>query len=279
MNNIEIIKSTGEKEPFKPEKIIETCLRIGLPEKMAKNIAEIVASKVHSGMTTKEIYSIVFELLKKENSGFAARYSLREALFRLGPLGFNFEHYIAAVLKAYGYQTEFPPLLKGACIQHEVDIIAEKDGRKFMVECKWRKSLDIFINVKDVLSTWARFLDLIDGSALGLCPHFDQLWIITNSQFSLDSLHYAQCKNIAILSWNYPPNMPLPRWIDAKGLYPMTVLFKLGSELIPYFIKGEILLVRDLVDLPLDELKQRTSLSEKDLLPLIEEAKSVLSIK
>ena len=276
---IQIVKSTGEKEVFKPEKIKATCLRIGTSEEVADKIAQMVASKAHDGMTTKEIYGIVFDLLQKENPGLASRYSLREALFRLGPAGFNFEFYIASVLKAYGYKTELPDILRGACIAHEVDVVAEKENRSFMVECKWRKEVSIFITAKDVLSTWARFLDLVDGAAIKLCPHFDELWIITNSRFSRDALQYAQCKNIAVLSWDFPPDRPLPAWIDAKGLYPVTALFKLGSESIPNFVKAGILLVRDLVEFSLDELKQRTGLAEEVLQPLIEEARGVLTLR
>lgn len=276
--SIVIIKSTGEKEEFKPEKIKATCLRIGTSSEVADRIAQAVASKARDGMTTKEIYGIVFDLLKQENPGLASRYNLREALFRLGPAGFNFEFYIAEVLKAYGYKAELPDILRGACIQHEVDVVAEKNNRYFMIECKWRKTVEHFITAKDVLSTWARFLDLIDGSAIKLCPHFDELWIITNSRFSHDASHYAQCKNIAVLSWNYPPDRPLPAWIDAKGLYPITALFRLGSELIPAFVEAKIMLVRDVAELSLDELKTRTKLSEKTLHPLIEEAKGILTI-
>lgn len=274
---IQIIKSTGEKEEFRPEKIKATCLRIGASPDMAEKIVAEVGAKARDGMTTKEIYALVFEMLKKEGPGFASRYSLREALFRLGPAGFNFEFYIAEVLKAYGYKTEFPPILQGACITHEVDILAEKDSRRFMIECKWRVSVDIFITAKDVLSTWSRFLDLVEGANIKLCPHVDEMWVITNSRLSFDAQKYAQCKNIAVLSWNCPKDMPLPRWIDAKGLYPVTALFKLGSGALPYFVKAGIMLVRDLVDLPLAELKSKTKLSDKELLPLIEEAKGVLA--
>lgn len=277
MSAIYIIKSTGEKEEFRKDKIKATCLRVGTTPEVADRIAAEVEARARDGMTTKEIYALVFEMLKKESPGLASRYNLREALFRLGPAGFNFEFYIAEMLKAYGYKTELPEMLKGACIQHEVDIIAEKDNRKIMIECKWRQSVEIFITAKDVLATWSRFLDLVDGSAIKTCPHFDDLWIITNSRFSFDSAQYAQCKNIALLSWNYPPDRPLPAWIDAKGLYPITVLFKLGSELLPKFIAARILLVQDLVNLPLEELKSRTKLSEKELSPLIEEAKGVLA--
>ncbi len=276
---INIIKSGGEKEPFNPEKIKATCLRVGTTPEAAEKIVAEVAAKARDGMTTREIYGLVFEMLKQVSPGLASRYSLREAMFRLGPAGFNFEFYISEVLKAYGYQTQLPEMLKGACIQHEVDVIAEKENRRFMIECKWRKSVDIFVTAKDVLATWARFLDLVDGAAIKVCPDFDELWVITNSRFSHDAAQYAQCKNIALLSWNYPPDRSLPAWIDAKGLYPITALFQLGSELVPKFAEARIMLVRDLVDLPFDELKTRTGLPEKVLTPLVEEAKGVLTIR
>jgi len=274
----EVIKSTGAKEIFKPEKIKATCLRIGTEPTVAEKITQTVTSKVYNGITTAEIYKLVFELLKQEGHALASRYSLREALFRLGPAGFNFEQYIANVFNAYGYKTELPDLLKGACIKHEVDIVAEKDNRRFMIECKWRNSLDKIVIAKDVLATWARFLDLVEGAALKYCPHFDEPWIITNSTFSADALTYGQYKNIAMLGWNYPPQRPLPAWIDAKGLYPITVLFNLSSEVLPKFIEAKIILVKDLAILSLEEIKQQILLPEKILIPIIEEAKEVYKI-
>lgn len=275
---INVIKSTGIKEPFNPEKIKATCQRIGASPKMIEKIVQSIIPKLYDNITTGEIYKLVFEALKEEGHEFASRYSLREALFRLGPAGFNFEHYIAKVLNAYGYKTEMPDLLRGASIQHEVDIIAEKENRRFMVECKWRNSLDKIIIAKDVLATWARFLDLVEGAELKFCPHFDEPWIITNSIFSNDALTYGQYKNISMLSWNYPPQRPLPVWIDAKGLYPITVLFNLSSELLPSFVEADILLVRDLATLSADQIKKLTHLPEDQLRIIINEAKEVYKI-
>src|SRR3989338_4981804 len=102
-------------------------------------------------MSTGEIYKMVFESLSKEPP-VAARFTLRDALFTLGPLGYNFEHYIAKVFEAYGYKTELPPELQGVCVTHEVDVLAQKDNRVAMIECKFRNMVNDRVTIKDTMA-------------------------------------------------------------------------------------------------------------------------------
>lgn len=271
-----IIKSTGERQEFDGAKIRRTCLRAKASPELTEKIVKEITAEAREGMRTADLYRRVMELLAKSAPGAALRYDLRNAIFRLGPAGFEFEKYIARVLQAYGFKTELPPILQGACTTHEVDISAAKDGRKMMMECKLRQSQEIFISIKDTMSTWARFLDLVDGANIGTCPHFDEVWLITNSRFSHDSIQYGHCKNMVMLSWDHPKERPLPAWIEQKGLYPVTVLKSLPPPAFPRLAAENIILLKDFLDLDVIEVSKKTGLSASQIDKLIAEAKLIL---
>jgi len=275
--SVTIIKSTGEKASFDIEKVKNTCRRAGAGGPLCDQVAKTVETSVKEGTTTKEIYNLVFDLLKKESPAVAARYSLRDAILKLGPLGFDFEKYIARLLIAYGYQAELPPILQGACITHEVDVLATKDNRTAMMECKFRHDIGIFIGIKDTMATWARFLDLVDGAAANKAPHIDECWLVTNSRFSHDAIQYGHCKNMVMLSWTHPKERPLPAWIDDLSLYPITILPALGHEMAGQLIQGGFILVQDLAQADVGVVQAKTNISDKKLIAdLISLAKQVL---
>lgn len=273
---INIIKSTGEPQPFDKAKVRRTVLRSGVSEDIADRIADEVEKRVMEGMQTKEIYDMVVALLEREAPAASRRYDLRNAILRLGPAGFDFEKYIAELLAAYGYKTELPPILEGICITHEVDVLAEKDGRVAMIEAKLRQELGIFITIKDTMSTWARFLDIIDASKVGKAPRLDECWIMTNSRLSTQSIQYGHCKNMVMLSWDHPKERPLPRWIDDVSLYPVTILKGVDANKLRAFSAANIMLLRDLVKMPPEELEKSLALPKETIKNLIEEAKMIL---
>lgn len=258
MSLINIVKSTGEREALNLEKVKRGCERAGAPAQLCKIVAGEVEKQAREGMTTKEIYGIVHGLLSREHPPTAARFNLRDAIIRLGPLGYDFEKYIAQMLAAYGYKTELPPILQGACTTHEVDVLATKEGRTAMIECKLRHEVGIYISIKDTMSTWARFLDLVDGSQIGKCPHVDEAWLVTNSRFSRDSIQYGHCKNMVMLSWDHPKERPLPAWIDDKGLYPITMLPRLPLQAQKQLIAAGFVLLHDLAKADPTELAQKS---------------------
>lgn len=258
------------------EKLTRVLRRAGADEGLALEISSSIAKKVRSGVTTKEIYRMAMRQLRQSHPAVAARYSLRNAIFQLGPAGFEFEKYIMLLLRKYGYKAVLPEILQGKCVTHEVDILIEKDNKKMMAECKLRQSVEIFINIKDALSTWARFIDLKEGAEMGLCPRVDEAWIITNSRFSHDSLQYGLCKGMGMLSWNTPRERPLPAWIDEKKFYPITILQSLKKFHLEAFGRAEILLLEDLTRFSFTELSKAVQLPKKQMEPIWTEARQVL---
>src|SRR3989338_3944565 len=153
---VTIVKASGDRKPFDSKKIEMTCRRAGASSELARETAQYVALRVREGTTTQEVLRLAERCLRRTAPRVALRYTLKDAMRRLGPAGFDFEKFVAEVLRAYGYATELPDLLPGMCITHEVDVVARSGDRVAMIECKYRNAPGIEVRLKDVLATWAR---------------------------------------------------------------------------------------------------------------------------
>ncbi len=234
-----VTKASGEKEEFDSEKIRQTCLRAGAPEWLAEKVAREVEKNIFEGISTKQILKMALSILDKEMPHIAAKYDLKGAIMRLGPAGYEFENLIAEILREYGYQTRVHNIVKGFCIEHEVDVVAEKNtgGIKEtgMIECKYHNAPGIFSGVKDILYTYARFLDLQQGSKLSGI-NFAQCWLASNTKFSSDVVKYANCRGIVLIGWKYPEGenengIPsLKKMLEEKKLYPITALRTMDKD-------------------------------------------------
>jgi Holliday junction resolvase len=270
-----VVKASGETEKFDPEKIKRTCLRAGASEELADKIVNEVTSKVYDGISTREILNIALKLLNKEKPQIAARYDLKGAMFRLGPAGFVFEHFIGELLKEYGYSTRVHNILRGHCVSHEIDVIATKDNKSFMIECKYHNMLGIYTGVRDVLYTYARFLDLQEGSKQGLCQEFEQPWLVCNTKFSDDTIQYASCRGVKLMGWKYPEDNSLEVLIENKKLYPITMIRSLDADSLDKLASSNFILAIDFLRIPLGELNNITKISLKKLKTFADEAKKI----
>jgi hypothetical protein len=219
-----LIKSQGNLTEFNPAKVRGTLQRAGATPEVIAAVLRAVEARIVDGMTTKELFSIIRSELKRADRPTAQRYNLRDGLLRLGPAGFRFEQYVAAVLSAYQYETVIPEHdLVGLCVNHEIDVVARKDGKTVMIEAKFRNRFGDSVNLKDVMSTWARFGDLLDGAAAGKCERFDECWVVTNGRFSESALQFGTCKGMHLVGWG-PGEHSFARLVDHAFVYPITVL-------------------------------------------------------
>lgn len=284
-NKIYVTKASGETAPFDPEKIRRTCLRAGADAGLTERVVKEVTAKVYRGITTREILGLVLDLLAVGHPHIAARYDLKGAIMRLGPAGFAFEALLAEVLKEYGYSATVHTIVQGDCVSHEIDVIAAQPHEKlpglepelkyYMIECKYHNAPGIFTGIKEVLYTYARFLDVVDGWKAGKCQRFDQPWLATNTKFSADAITYANCKNIKMLGWKYPTGNSLEVMLDEKKLYPVTILRKLDPASLGKLVVARLMLCRDMLKYDIDKLQERTGISQTRLKVLIEEARAI----
>jgi Holliday junction resolvase len=270
-----VIKASGETEKFDLEKIKRTCLRAGATKELAEKIAKEVKKRSYDGITTREILHITLTLLRREEPHIASRYDLKGSLLRLGPAGFAFENLVSEILKEYGYSTKLRVIVNGACVSHEIDVIAEKDNKNYMIECKYHNFPGVYTGLKETLYTYARFLDLREGWEKGTCRKFEEPWLICNTKFSEDAIKYSKCKGINLIGWNYPSKNNLKELIERKRLYPITILRNLDKKTQIKLANLGLVLAIDLLRTNFKELVNITKISTKKLKVLINEAEKV----
>ena len=257
-------KRDGRLEEFSGEKIIRTCLRAGASRKVAEKVAEEVEKRIYDGISTDEVLEMVIELLLQQEYREGRRYDLKRSILRLGPAGFAFEKFVARLLEEYGYMTRTNVVIDGRCVKQEIDVVAERDGRKYMIECKFH-NMPIYTGLKEVMYTYARFLDVVDAG-------FASPWIFTNTRFSEDAKIYAKCRGIRLTGWKYPEGEGIETLLEDKHLYPITIL-RVNRETINKAINNGFVFCKDVVKAGERELKK---LGIKEAKKLVEEAKEVL---
>ncbi|MBU2559724.1 restriction endonuclease [archaeon] len=267
-----IIKASGKRQKFNPEKIRKSLLRTGLSRSEADGIIYEVEKKIHDGMTSRQVFKVVMRELNEKQAVMASRYDLKGSILRMGPAGFNFETYVAGVLEEYGYDTELRAKIRGSCATHEIDIVAvDRDsGMRHFIECKYHNSLGTYIDLKEALYTYARFSDLTNGG-----EHFDSVWMACNTRASTPAIKYANCTGMKLLCWRYPQDRGLERMIEDKNLYPLTMLRSIDEHSLDKFSRAGYMLIKDLTKNDFNSLKNKTRLKTKKLQRIVEEARGV----
>ncbi|MCW9037313.1 ATP cone domain-containing protein [Altibacter sp.] len=246
----DVVKSSGEVVRFSVEKLKRSLLRSGADDKAVEHIIDIVRDELYQGISTKEIYNRAFALLKKKKSVYASKYKLKKAIYELGPTGFPFEKFIAALLFYSGYETKTGQILQGRCVDHEVDVVALKNGQHIVAECKFHSEEGRNCNVKVPLYIHSRYRDIVAyGTELKntkITPN--EGWVVTNTRFTKDAIEYGTCAGLVLLSWDYPKGDSLKERIDRLGLYPITVSTLLSSREKQFLLSRDVVLCRELVN-------------------------------
>jgi hypothetical protein len=227
-----ILKSNGAFEPFNKDKLMQSLLRSGARPEHAEQVVAEVASLMRGGETSGTIYYRAFEALKKINKGVAARYTMRRALSELGPTGFPFERFIAAVFASEGYTAASGIYLEGRCVSHEVDLLATNHKKVIIGELKFHNRLEVKSDLKVALYVQSRFEDLKAGGFRGVEAEGKEVenWLVTNTKFTTQAITYAKCNGINLLGWSYPDGRNLELMIQKSGLEPLTMLTSLSLQ-------------------------------------------------
>ena len=223
-----VTKADGEEEPFDPAKLEQSLEHVGASSTVRARIAARVLHELRPGIRTEEIYRHAFDMLQREEPHpVAARYSIKRAVFALGPSGFPFEQFLAEVLRAHGWKAQTGMALTGRCAPHEVDVLAEKDGKRIGIEAKFHNEPGGKTDIKDALYVHARYEDL--KNAPDPSSHVDEGWLVTNTRFTRNAIRYAQCSNLTLLGWDYPREHNLVNMIEEAKVHPLTCLTTLAE--------------------------------------------------
>ena len=193
----------------------------------------------------------------------------------LGPSGYPFEKYIAAILYHQGYMVKVGEIIKGKCVNHEIDVIAEKENQHFMIECKYHNQLGTISDVKIPLYIQARFKD-VEAAWMLLPGHgtkFHQGWVVTNTKFSSDAVQYGACAELKLLGWDYPMKEGLKDIIDKSALYPITCLTTLRKAEKIYLLEKNIVLCMEVCENP--HWLKEAGISNERIKGILEEGNSL----
>lgn len=238
---MQVIKRSGEKEPFSEEKVLRSMRRVGVPKDLEQEALKHIEGKLYNDITTSEIYKHILEFLEPRNKGASIRFNLRQAIFDLGPTGFPFERYLERIFHDQGYKTEVGITLDGDCVTHEIDLLLERDKEREVVEAKFHNRHTTKTDVQVALYVYARFLDVKGKN------NIDNVWLVTNTKLTKDAKAYCECKAINAIAWNYPEEGNLQDLVERPHMYPITILKSLSNQEKVRLIEKNIVLCSDLV--------------------------------
>lgn len=240
---INVIKATGQIEPFAGEKVISSLMGAGSSRELAEKIVSQITPHLYQNIPTFEIYSEVMKILKKEKEDLATKYNLKKAIMDLGPTGYPFEKFVAGILEAYGHKTITNQTISGKCVTHEIDVIARGEANKtnltYMIECKFHSIPGGRTDIKVALYTYARFLDTKEKNG------FDIPWLITNTKVTQEVKTYGLCVGMKVTAWDYPEGKSLNEMIDKSGLHPITAITSLSDERKRLLVEQGIIFCKD----------------------------------
>lgn len=281
-----VTKADGSSQPFDRQKVINTCLKMHSSMADAEAVADKIEKRVYNGIPSKKILRMVFVLLKDYSPTVRYQLDVREAVSRMRPKP-DFEHFIAIMLTKMGYNViereaaGADLLVRGRCIEHEIDAIAKRPGETVYVEVKHHYDMHAFTPLGVCLEVNSTFEDLLDGFRAGRNNlNFSSAMIVCNTKFSEHALRYAHCRGIRHICWGRPDeHMSLGQLIDEHKLYPTTVLKGLDQSAQRRLGDAGVVLLTQLAGADLRELARSTRLQRAALESLSNRASEILAAK
>ena len=270
-----ITKYSGELQAFDVNKLINSLRRSKAEEDIVQDIARKIQEHLEEGMTTKKIYQLAFKMLKAKSRVSASKYKLKKALMELGPTGFPFENLVGKLYAHEGYTTKVGVILQGNCVQHEIDVIAQKDNKHYMIECKYHSDQRRTCNVKIPLYIQSRFLDVKTKweHQKGHESKLHKGGVYTNTRFTTDAVQYGKCVGLLLTSWDYPKGNGLKERIDKSGFHPLTALTTLTKAEKIKLLDNGIVLCKELHENPM--LLSQIGISEKRHKKVLEDSEAL----
>ena len=275
--SIVVTKNTGEKDIFDAEKLKSALRRSGATEAEVDLVEQEVLDNLYDGITTKKIYRLAYNLLRNKSKRTAGRYRLKSAVMSLGPSGYPFEKFLGRLFESKGYKVSVNEIIKGKCVTHETDVIANNGTEQIMVECKFHSSIAQKSDVKVPLYIQSRFLDV--KASWEQQPKLKSTrfygMVATNTRFTEDAKDFARCVGLKVISWDYPAGNSLREWIDDSGYYPVTALQSLRKKDTELLLENNLVLCRELE--PNRQKLRDLDFSESNIKKILTEAAHLIS--
>jgi Holliday junction resolvase-like predicted endonuclease len=250
---------------------------MGATREVADGVAERVEQGVFDGIESKRILSMIFRQLGRYCSTFKHHIDLRKALSIMEPKP-DFEQYIRILLAEQGYQVTPNMIVRGKCVEHEIDAIAKRDGKTYIVEVKHHVNHHALSGLDVDRISRAIVEDIMEGFKLGLNSiNLEKAMIVCNVKLSEHAKRYAECRGIEHIGWRYPPDRGIDRMIEEKKLYPITYLKNLDSASMRKLTSRGVLTLKQLVEGSSETLCENTKLPRKRIQSIQQQARIILS--
>jgi hypothetical protein len=237
-----VTKANGSKQLFDKQKIVQTCLRMGLNREVALEVAQQVEEKLYEGITTQEILQIVFALIHKH------LFDLKHGISLMEPKP-EFEVFVRVLLAHSGFQVKPNTILRGLCGEHEVDAIANKDGLTYFVEAKHHVNYHALTGLDESRIARAIIEDVADGYKRGTTEvKIDRAMIVTNTRYSEHAIIYGRCRDILQVGWTSPEGFGLRDIVEKYKLYPLSCLRGVSTETRRRLVEAGIVLMKQLLE-------------------------------
>jgi hypothetical protein len=268
-----VMKADGARQLFDREKIVRTCLRMGASRKIADSIAEKVEKKLYDGISTNKILNMTLRLLRYYKPSIRNILDLRRGLSLMNSKP-EFEFFVQILLAQNGFEVTPNRVVRGKCVEHEVDAIAKKGGMTYFVEVKHHVNYHTPTGLDESRIARAILEDITEGVGAGSCDlKIDKAMLVTNTRYSEHAMRYGKCRKLLQIGWSSPASLSLQSMIQERNLYPLSCLRGLKRETRTKLVNSRIVLIKQLLEEKTSMLAMKTGVPKETLREVIEIAK------
>lgn len=256
-----IIKKNGQEQLFVPQKLCDSMTMVGAPDELAQQVCSIVDESIDSGVSTDKIFNTTRRYLKEFNPKIAALYALERGLGALGPSGFIFEQYIAALFREMDYDVQTNVYMQGEGVTHEVDVLAAKGNVVYVIEAKYRNDYQSKTHINQVMYADARLGDIKRRRKIEGDTREYYIWVVTNTRFTDNAINYVEHRDVQLMGWDFPKYINLKKIVSEKKLYPVTILPSISKKALKILAEQDMILVKSLYGKTVNDLVHEYGLS------------------
>ncbi len=246
---------------------------MGASLQIAIQVAERIEKRVYEGMPTKQILQLIFRFLQRDKPGYGHLFDLRKGLSLMASKP-EFEMFVQLLLSNHGFEVTPNTILRGRCVEHEVDAIARKNGVTYFVEAKHHFSYHALTGLDESRIARALLEDVSEGFKLGTVDfQVDKAMIVTNTRYSEHAIRYGKCRDIAQIGWNYPAQRGLEDLIEEKKLLPLSCIRGLSSDDRFRLVNSGLVLIKQVISEDPRELAKETGIPRSNTEDIFEKVR------
>ena len=255
-----VTKANGSRQMFDKTKIVKTCMRMGATRRDALEIADKIEKRLYNGISTAKILKMLFQFMRRYKPHVSQIYDLRKGISLMSSKP-EFEIFVQNLLSHNGFEVSSNRILKGKCVEHEVDGIAKRNGVTYFVEAKHHVNYHQFTGLDESRIARAVLEDVTEGYDLGRSSlKIDKAMLVTNTKYSDYATQYGVCKGILQVGWSTPANLSLQSMIEEKNLYPLSCLKGLSLDTRLHLAYSGVVLINQITEEDTLALVRKTDL-------------------